>query len=174
MVQSLKNYIVKTNKKSGNNNLCYCKACFTKLGENSLELKTIIDKTERLITHFKNCRNFHDAYDNDEKSKVFALAMKKSNLMEVNTNDSSNQQLLLRRDSVSSRSSLSSLPSQWSNHGPLDKWICQPLSTAENQKFHHLILRVTIYCGFTMMQSNYTNPYTFTLHAIGSFILLLY
>ncbi|GBC31626.2 ribonuclease H-like domain-containing protein [Rhizophagus irregularis DAOM 181602=DAOM 197198] len=150
MVQSLKNYIVKTNKKSGNNNLCYCKACFTKLDENSLELKTIIDKTERLITHFKNCRNFHDAYDNDEKSKVFALAMKKSNLMEVNTNDSSNQQLLLRRDSVSSRSSLSSLPSQWSNHGPLDKWICRPLSTAENQKFHHLILRVTISCGFPL------------------------
>ncbi|CAB4377621.1 unnamed protein product [Rhizophagus irregularis] len=150
MVQSLKNYIVKTNKKSGNNNLCYCKACFTKLGKNSLELKTIIDKTERLITHFKNCRNFHDTYDNDKKSKVFALGMKKSNLMEVNTNDSSNQQLLLRRDSVSSRSSLSSLPSQWSNHGPLDKWICWPLSTAENQKFHHLILRVTISCGFPL------------------------
>ncbi|GBC42490.2 uncharacterized protein OCT59_018644 [Rhizophagus irregularis] len=89
MVQSLKNYIVKTNKKSRNNNLYYCKACFTKLGENSLELKTIIDKTERLITHFKNCRNFYDTYDNDEKSKVFALGMKKNNLMEVNTNDSS-------------------------------------------------------------------------------------
>ncbi|RGB33038.1 hypothetical protein C1646_762171 [Rhizophagus diaphanus] len=94
---NLKNYIVKTNKKSGNNNLCYCKACFTKLGENSLELKTIIDKTERLITYFKNCRNFHNAYDNNEKSKVFALGMKNSNLMEVNMNYSSNQQLLLRR-----------------------------------------------------------------------------
>ncbi|RGB21690.1 hypothetical protein C1646_777489, partial [Rhizophagus diaphanus] len=126
-------------------------ACFTKLGENSSRLKTIINKTERLITHFKNCRNFHDAYDNEEKSKVFALGMKKSNLMaEVNTNDLPNQQLLLRRDSVSSCSSLSSLPSQWSNHGPLDKWICRPLSTAENQKFHHLILRVTISCGFLL------------------------
>src|SRR4051794_26940806 len=77
MVQNLKEYIVKTNKKSGNNNLCYCKACFAKLGENSLELKTIVDKTERLITHFKNCKNFHDTYDNEEKSKVLTLTQKR-------------------------------------------------------------------------------------------------
>lgn len=154
MVQNLKEYIVKTDKKSGNNKLCYCKACFTILGENSSELKTIIDKTERIITHFKNCKNFHDAYDDEEKNKVFALGMKKNNLTEINTNDSSRQQLLLRRDSISSRSSLSSLPSQWSNTGPLDKWVCRSLTTAENKKFRYLLLRVTISCGFPLSWVN--------------------
>ncbi|GBC09547.1 hypothetical protein RclHR1_08970007 [Rhizophagus clarus] len=52
------------------------------------------------------------------------------------------------------RSSLSSLPSQWSNHGPLDKWVCRSLSTAENQKFRYLILRITISCGFPLSWVN--------------------
>ena len=78
MVQNLKEYIVKTNKKSGSsNNLCYCKACFKKLGENHLELKTIIDKTERILTHFKNCQNFQNAYSQQEKEEIFALDNKK-------------------------------------------------------------------------------------------------
>ncbi|CAJ0898822.1 332_t:CDS:1, partial [Entrophospora sp. SA101] len=38
MVKALKNYIVETKQKSGSSNkLCYCKACFIKLGENSNE-----------------------------------------------------------------------------------------------------------------------------------------
>jgi len=154
MVRNLKEYIVKTDKKSGNNNLCYCKACFTKLGENSLELKTIIDKTERIITHFKNCKNFHDMYDDEARNKVFTLGAKKDNSMEVNMNDSTNQQLLLRRDSISSHSSLPSLPSQCSNQETLDKWVCRSLSTTENQKFHYLLLRVTVSCGFPLSWVN--------------------
>jgi len=160
MVQGLKDYIVQTNKKSGNNKLCYCKACHTKLGENNLELKTIIDKTERIITHFKNCKNFQDEYDEEEKCKVFALGIKKNNPMEVNMNDSPNPQLSLRRESISSRSSLSSLPSQWSSNygnygsGPLDKFIARPFSTADKKKFNYLLLRVTISCGFPLSWVN--------------------
>jgi len=162
MVQHLKEYIVKAKKKSGNNNnLCYCKACFTKLGENNPELKTVIDKTERILTHFKNCENFQDAYDEQEKSKIFTFGAKKEDISlmgDTNTTLCSSSQLsqleLLRRDSVSSRSSLNSLPSQWSNYGPLDKFVGRPLSTADKQKFYYLLLRVTISCGFPLSWVN--------------------
>ncbi|CAJ0908098.1 13191_t:CDS:2, partial [Entrophospora sp. SA101] len=93
MVKALKNYIVETKQKSGSSNkLCYCKACFIKLGENSNELKTIVDKTER------------------------------SN----------------------------STSSQSSNYGPLDNFVARPLSKADNEVFHKLILKATISCGFPL------------------------
>jgi hypothetical protein len=81
MVQNLKEYIIKTKKKSGNNSLCYCKACFVKFGEDEAhpELKTIVDKTERILTHFKNCQNFQDMYSQEEKIKIFSLGAKKNN-----------------------------------------------------------------------------------------------
>ena len=81
MVQNLKEYIIKTKKKSGNNSLCYCKACFIKFGEDEAhpELKTIVDKTERILTHFKNCPNFQDMYSQEEKTKIFSFSAKKNN-----------------------------------------------------------------------------------------------
>ncbi|CAJ0828859.1 16110_t:CDS:2 [Entrophospora sp. SA101] len=97
MVKALKNYIVETKQKSGSSNkLCYCKACFIKLGENSNELKTIVDKTER------------------------------SN----------------------------STSSQSSNYGPLDNFVARPLSKADNEVFHKLILKATISCGFPLSWVN--------------------
>jgi hypothetical protein len=82
MVQNLlKDYIVKTQKKSGaTNNLCYCKACYTNLGENHPELKTIADKTERILKHFKTCQNFQTTYSQAEKDKIFSLDKKQSNI----------------------------------------------------------------------------------------------
>ena len=72
MVQNLKKYIVSTNRKSGaTNKLCYCRACFNKLGKNHPELKTIVDKTDRILKHFKSCQNFQDLYSQQEKNEVF-------------------------------------------------------------------------------------------------------
>src|SRR5277367_4620265 len=72
MVQSLKKYIISTNKKSGaTNKLCYCKACYNKLGEDHPDLKTIADKTDRILKHFKSCQNFQDLYSQQEKDEVF-------------------------------------------------------------------------------------------------------
>ena len=72
MVQNLKKYIISTNKKSGaTNKLCYCRACFNKLGENHSELKTIVDKTDRILKYFKSCQNFQDFYSQQEKNEVF-------------------------------------------------------------------------------------------------------
>jgi hypothetical protein len=63
MIQSLKKYIISTNKKSGAiNKLCYCKACYNKLGKDHPDLKTIADKTDRILKHFKSCQNFQDLY----------------------------------------------------------------------------------------------------------------
>ena len=77
-MQILKNHIILTNKKSGNiNKLCYCKACYDKYGENHPELKTIIDKTDRILTHFKNCPNFANIYNQEEKEEIFSLAIQK-------------------------------------------------------------------------------------------------
>ena len=47
MVQTLKDHIILTNKKSGSTNkLCYCKACYNKYGKGYPELKTVVDKTD--------------------------------------------------------------------------------------------------------------------------------
>ena len=53
------------------NKLCYCRACFNKLGENHPELKTIVDKTDRILNHFKTCQNFQELYSQQEKDEVF-------------------------------------------------------------------------------------------------------
>ncbi|CAJ0833316.1 273_t:CDS:2 [Entrophospora sp. SA101] len=124
MVKALKNYIVETKQKSGSSNkLCYCKACFIKLGENSNELKTIVDKTERIIQHFNDCQNFHVVYSQEEKLKILALGS-------------------------------NSTSSQSSNYGPLDNFVARPLSKADNEVFHKLILKATISCGFPLSWVN--------------------
>lgn len=82
MVQILKDHIVLTNKKSGSTNkLCYCKACYNKYGEDHPELKTIVDKTERILTHFKNCPNFADIYNQEERDEIFLLATQKKTVL---------------------------------------------------------------------------------------------
>jgi protein subunit release factor A len=74
MVQSLKKYIISTNLKSGaTNKLCYCRACFIKLGKNHSELKKIVDKTDRILKHFKNCQNFQSLYSQQEKDEIFSI-----------------------------------------------------------------------------------------------------
>ena len=65
-------------------------------------------------------------------------------------------QLLIRRDSISSRSSLTSLPSQWSINGPMDSFIVRSLSSSDKKKFHLHLLQVTISCKFPLSWVN--NP----------------
>ena len=82
MVQSLKKYIVSTNLKSGaTNKYCYCKACFNKFGENHSEVKKIVDKTDRILKHFKNCQNFQTLYDQQEKDEVFGINNKQNTVL---------------------------------------------------------------------------------------------
>uniref|UniRef100_U9TGN1 DUF659 domain-containing protein n=1 Tax=Rhizophagus irregularis (strain DAOM 181602 / DAOM 197198 / MUCL 43194) TaxID=747089 RepID=U9TGN1_RHIID len=61
-----------------------------------------------------------------------------------------------RRESFSSHSSLTSLPSQWSNYGPMESFITRSLSSADKIKFHMHLLQVTISCGFSLSWIN--NP----------------
>lgn len=70
--------------------------------------------------------------------------------------DDEPSQLLIRRDSISSRSSLTSLPSQWSINGPMDSFIARSLSSSDKKKFHLHLLQVTISCGFPLSWVN--NP----------------
>ncbi|CAB4386898.1 unnamed protein product [Rhizophagus irregularis] len=148
MVESLKKYIVSTKLKSGaTNKLCYCKACFNKLGENHPELKTIVDKTDRILKHFKNCQNFQDLYSQQEKDEVFSINKQENTIL---------VQSFERRESFSSRSSLTSLPSQWSNYGPIDSHVTRSLSSTDKAKFHLYLLQVTISCGFPLSWIN--NP----------------
>lgn len=78
MVQNLKKYIITTSKKCGSGNkLCYCRACYDKYGENNPELKAIVDKTNRILSHFRNCCNFDEAYNLEEKEAIFSLTPKK-------------------------------------------------------------------------------------------------
>ncbi|GES78864.1 ribonuclease H-like domain-containing protein [Rhizophagus clarus] len=164
MVQSLKKYIISTKKKSGaTNKLCYCRACFNKLGENHPELKTIVDKTDRILKHFKNCQNFQDSYSQQEKDEVFTVKQENNKILGKRTRndllssdltsdvtDQHSQLSKIRRDSISSRSSLTSLPFQWSNYGPMDSFIAQTLSSADKKKFHLYLLRITISYGFPL------------------------
>ncbi len=72
MVQSLKKYIITIKLKSGNSNkLYYCRVCFNRLNKNYPELKTIVNKTNRILKHFKNCQYFQETYDQQEKDEVF-------------------------------------------------------------------------------------------------------
>jgi hypothetical protein len=61
-----------------------------------------------------------------------------------------------RRESFSSRSSLTSLPSQWSNYGPMDSFVARSLSSTDKTKFNLHLLQVTISCGFPLSWVN--NP----------------
>ncbi|RHZ81561.1 hypothetical protein Glove_118g2 [Diversispora epigaea] len=163
MVQNLKKYIVTTSKKSGSSNkLCYCKACYDKYGENNPELKAIVDKTNRILSHFRNCRNFDEAYELEEKETILSLASKKkTNLGKRSANNlsnNSNQPAKIQRNiSFSSQASSSSAQTlSFSNYGPLDNFITRPLSNIDKKKFNLLILRVTISCGFALSWVN--NP----------------
>ncbi|RHZ86270.1 hypothetical protein Glove_52g163 [Diversispora epigaea] len=114
MVQNLKDYIITTRKKSGSSNkLCYCKACYNKYGENDPELKAIVDKTDRILSHFRNCSNFDEAYNQEEKKIIFSLASKKKiNLGKRSVNNLSNNNnqpaKIQRNTSFSSQASSSS------------------------------------------------------------------
>lgn len=61
-----------------------------------------------------------------------------------------------RRDSISSRSSLTSLPSQPSFNGPMDSFIVRSLSSSDKNKFHMHLLQITVSCGFPLSWVN--NP----------------
>jgi len=61
---------------------------------------------------------------------------------------------ITRRDSLSSRSSLSSLPTSWSNYGPIDNFVARPFSSSDKKKFYLLLLRITISCGFSLSWIN--------------------
>jgi len=61
---------------------------------------------------------------------------------------------ITRRDSLSSRSSLSSLPTSWSNYGPIDNFVARPFSSSDKKKFYLLLLRVTISCDFSLSWIN--------------------
>ncbi|CAB5370126.1 unnamed protein product [Rhizophagus irregularis] len=114
MVQSLKKYIISTNLKSGaTNKICYCRACFSKLGENHPELKKIVDKTDRILNHFKNCQNFQSLYNQQEKDEVFSVNKQKSTVLGkriLDDFDPTLDSIVERRESFSSHSSLTSLP----------------------------------------------------------------
>ena len=65
----------------------------------------------------------------------------------------------LRKNSISlisSHSSLTSLPSQWSTNGPMDSFIARPLSNSDKKKFHLHLLQITISCRFPLSWIN--NP----------------
>ncbi|GBC46508.2 ribonuclease H-like domain-containing protein [Rhizophagus irregularis DAOM 181602=DAOM 197198] len=160
MVQSLKKYIISTNLKSGaTNKICYCRACFSKLGENHPELKKIVDKTDRILNHFKNCQNFQSLYNQQEKDEVFSVNKQKSTVLGkriLDDFDPTLDSIVERRESFSSHSSLTSLPSQWSNYGPMESFITRSLSSADKIKFHMHLLQVTISCGFSLSWIN--NP----------------
>ncbi|RHZ45780.1 hypothetical protein Glove_650g3 [Diversispora epigaea] len=181
MVQNLKDYIITTRKKSGSSNkLCYCKACYNKYGENDPELKAIVDKTDRILSHFRNCSNFDEAYNQEEKKIIFSLASKKKiNLGTIrffllvnNSSNNNNQPAKIQRNtsfssqasSSSAQASLFSAQASSSstqalsllNYGPLDNFIIRPFSSIDRKKFNLLILRVTISCGFALSWVN--NP----------------
>ena len=71
MVATSKKYIVATSLKSGTTNkLCYCRACFNKLGsKNHPVLKTIGDKTDGILKHFKTIKIFKNHIVNKKKMK---------------------------------------------------------------------------------------------------------
>ncbi|RGB27199.1 hypothetical protein C1646_769409 [Rhizophagus diaphanus] len=76
MVESLKKYVISTKLKSGvTNKLCYCRACFNKLGKNHSELKTIVDKTDRILKYFKNCSQ-------QEKDEVFSINKQENTILD--------------------------------------------------------------------------------------------
>ncbi|RHZ73615.1 hypothetical protein Glove_230g119 [Diversispora epigaea] len=152
---------VTTSKKSGSSNkLCYCKACYDKYGENNPELKTIVDKTNRILSHFQNCRNFNEAYELEEKETILSLASKKKTNLDKrsanNLSNNSNQPAKIQQNiSFSSQASSSSAQTlSLSNYGPLDNFITRPLSNIDRKKFNLLILRVTISCGFALSWVN--------------------
>ncbi|RHZ44703.1 hypothetical protein Glove_596g3 [Diversispora epigaea] len=51
--------------------------CYDKYGENNSELKAIVDKTNRILSYFRNCRNFDEAYEPEEKKTILSFAFKK-------------------------------------------------------------------------------------------------
>ncbi|RHZ86715.1 hypothetical protein Glove_46g111 [Diversispora epigaea] len=128
-------------------------ACYNKYGENNPELKAIVDKTDCILSHFQNCSNFDEAYNQEEKKIIFSLASKKKINLDKRSASSSSAQVSLfsAQASSSSTQALSLL-----NYGPLDNFITRPLSSIDRKKFNLLILRVTISCGFALSWVN--NP----------------
>ncbi|GBC16218.2 hypothetical protein RIR_jg32060.t1 [Rhizophagus irregularis DAOM 181602=DAOM 197198] len=132
-------------------------ACFSKLSENHPELKKIVDKTDRILNHFKNCQNFQSLYNQQEKDEVFSVNKQKSTVLGkriLDDFDPTLDSIVERRESFSSHSSLTSLPSQWSNYGPMESFITRSLSSADKIKFHMHLLQVTISCGFSLSWIN--------------------
>ncbi|RHZ86047.1 hypothetical protein Glove_55g22 [Diversispora epigaea] len=166
MVQNLKDYIITIRKKSGSSNkLYYCKACYNKYGENDPELKAIVDKTDCILSHFRNCSNFDEAYNQEEKKIIFSLASKKKiNLGKRSVNNSSNnnnQLAKIQRNTSFSLQASSSSAQASSSSVQVSLFSAQASSSStqifiDRKKFNLLILRVTISCGFALSWIN--NP----------------
>jgi hypothetical protein len=82
MVATLKKYIISTKlKSSATNKLCYYKTYFNILSKNHSELKAIVDKTNRILKHFKNCQNFQNLYSQQKKNEVFSINKRENTIL---------------------------------------------------------------------------------------------
>ncbi|CAB4422701.1 unnamed protein product [Rhizophagus irregularis] len=152
----LNQYIVRTDIKVNKSNLkTFCKPCIEVLGEEEGQKISFPNKKDRIIQHFKKCDNFFAKTNEEEREKIFAI-------LQPNNNDVPSIIPQKRSYSISSQTSQVSLASSSSHkvinrssyYGPMDNYIVRSLSKEDLQKFHMLLLRLTVSCGWALSWVN--------------------
>ncbi|CAB4424904.1 unnamed protein product [Rhizophagus irregularis] len=154
----LTKYIVRTEEKVNKSNLkTFCKACIEVLGEEEGRKISFPNKTDRIVQHLKKCSHFFTKTNEEERAIIFALSRSK----EADINNNIVPSLIPSKRSfvdstTSSQQSLQShkIINRSSCYGPMDNFIVRSLSKEDFKKFHMLLLRLTVSCGWALSWVN--------------------
>ncbi|CAB4374480.1 unnamed protein product [Rhizophagus irregularis] len=145
----LTQYIVKTDVKVNKSNLkTFCKPCIDGLGEEKGHKVWFPNKKDRIIQHFKKCPNFFARTNEEERENIFACLQP--------NNNTQNSVIPQKRPSSLASISSSKVDKRSLYYGPMDNFIVRSLSKEDVQKFHMLLLRLIVSCGWALSWVN--NP----------------
>ncbi|RHZ86900.1 hypothetical protein Glove_42g63 [Diversispora epigaea] len=100
------------------------------------------NKKDRIIAHFKKCKNFLNETTPEKREEIF-------NLQNNNNTNNNNLNINKRKEtSFTSKTSSSKVIIRSSSYGVMDNYIVRPLSVADMKKFHTLLLRLSFSCGW--------------------------
>ncbi|RHZ82237.1 hypothetical protein Glove_110g32 [Diversispora epigaea] len=139
----LEEYIIKTDEKINKCNVkVYCKPCIKSLGDIEGRKNWFPNKKDRIIAHFKKCKNFLNETTPEKREEIF-------NLQNNNNTNNNNLNINKRKEtSFTSETSSSKVIIRSSSYGVMDNYIVRPLSVADMKKFHTLLLQLSLSCGW--------------------------
>ncbi|RHZ77325.1 hypothetical protein Glove_181g8 [Diversispora epigaea] len=141
----IEEFIIKTNEKiNKSNHKVYCKSCVKVLGEIEGKKTSFPNKKDRLIIHFKKCINFFNETTPEKREEIF-------NLLQKNNTNSTNLQIeSFSCEMTSTVSQGSKIIVRLSSYETIDNYIIRSLSSSDMKKFHTLLLRLSLSCGWVL------------------------